>query len=360
MQHSVVEFGEDQEYLMDHEAFAVADCLEFCEALIQREYGGEPGEILTEPYLPVDGRKIKKGDKTFEGTTAGYCDKAIVSKCQRFADIIDWKFGMFSVTDAEQNIQGMSYLLGLVRKFPKLERVTVHFISPHRDEWSFHTFRRQDFRWIYLRVVTAVRNAVEASNLADAGDFSRATPGQSACLFCARSTTCPVLTQKCIDIGRKVRPLELPADLNPRVCFDPKNAGIGLKLAAVVKSWAEDYRRCISEKTVDELDYVPKGYILVTGQKRVVVSVSGIREISKTKFGFSEDEVDSASDIALGKLEKILEAKTPRGSKEAASKEFSAALIEAGYVEKTSPYSYLKMEEGVKTRTTKKKEESNG
>lgn len=354
LQHTAVELGEDQEFLMDHEALAVADCLEFCEQLVEDKYGGEPGHHLVEPELNIDTRMVvlhgasKEEKHVFKGTTSGYCDRAIVSKDETFADIIDWKFGMFEVTDAEENIQGMSYLLGLVRKFKKLQRVTVNFIAPHRDEWTFHTFEREEFDWLFLRVVTAVKRAVKAKNLVANGDWSMATPSTTACLFCKYANgECPALTSKCIELGMKRSPLEFPADIDFEMVNDPKNAGIGMRLASVVKGWAESYKSFMGNKAVDEADFIPEGYILVTASRRGVTSVAGVREVAK-KHGLTDEEVDATTDVALGKLEKLIMAKTPRGSKTSAKDEFSHELEEAGYVEEGIPYSFLKLSAGVK------------
>ena len=361
LQHTAVELGEDQEFLMDHEAIAVADCIFFCDRLIEEKYGGEVGADLTEPHLKVDTRTVTvvnapNGKFVFEGTTAGYCDRAIISKDLKRADIIDWKFGMFQVTDAEENIQGMSYLLGLVREYPTLEEVTVNFIAPHRDEWSFHTFKREEFDWLYLRVVTAVKRAVLAKNKILNGDWSMATPNPSACLFCKHAAECPALTQKCIELGMKRAPLEFPESIDFEMVHDPKNAGIGMKLASVVKGWAESYKSFMGNKAVDEEGFIPDGYILVTASRREVTDIGGVRELAE-KHGIEEEEINSVSDIALGKLEKLIMAKAPRGVKTAAKNEFSQALEDAGYVERGTPYSFLKMAEGVKKNKNQQIEE---
>jgi hypothetical protein len=347
LQHAAVEIGEDFADLEDHEALAVADCITFCEELERGKYGGRIGHILTEPHLVVDAKHIKVGGVKHKGTTAGYCDYVIVSKDETEADIVDWKFGMFEVTDAEFNIQGQSYLLGLKRRFPKLKRITVHFIAPHRDEMSFHTFEEEDFQGLYIRVCRAVQAAVEARNKTETGDFSDARPGFSACLFCKHITKCPPLIERMIEIGMKVNPLELPSDLNVEVVSDPKNAGIGLRLAGVVKGWAEGYRSFITTKTIDRLDYVPDGYTLVSSQRRSVVSVSGVKDLAR-QYGVVEEELDAASDIALGKVEAAIKSRAPRGTKGTAAQEFSRSCEEAGYVEKGAPFGFLKMSKGVK------------
>jgi hypothetical protein len=299
---------------------------------------------LKEEYLPVDGKKIRIGEEVHEGTTAGYADVILVSKDQKFADVVDWKFGMFQVTDAKDNLQGIAYLLGAVRKFPRVREVTVNFIAPHRDEWTFHTFTRDEFRELYVRVTSTVRRSIRACNTG----WDMATPSASPCSFCAFADgRCPKLNAFMLTIGRKVDPLEIPETLTPELVSDPKDAGVGLKLSAVTKAWAERYRAFLSSKAIDELDFVPEGYILQKASRRIVKSVNKVRAIAET-FGVKPEEFDGASEVALGKLEKIISATAPRGSKGLRVDEFSAALLEGGAVEKGVPYAFLKMKKGVK------------
>src|SRR5262245_32052396 len=267
LQHVAVEVGEDDGRLFDHEALAVQDCTDFCRDLIEKKYGGKPGHDLTEPYLPIDRRTIHMGDKEWDGLTAGYCDRALVSQDETFADIIDWKFGSYEVTDAQHNLQGHAYLLGLVRKFPSVVRVTVHFIAPHRDEWSFHTFDFQEYDWLRVRVERIVRKAVDARALTAAGDFSHATPSPSACRFCRHVGSCTALDCKMVELGQKLKPLAFPATLRPDL-QSPGDAARGLDLAAVAKTWAEGYRRSITNRSIEQEDFCPAGYTVQSRQNR--------------------------------------------------------------------------------------------
>jgi len=353
-QHSAVELEEDDDVLEDNQAIAVASCVAFCDNLIKRRYDGKPGHDIKEGYWPVDGKRIRlqvpsddKGgikSQTFKGTTAGYADRVFVSKCETFADVVDWKFGMFEVTDAEHNLQGIAYMLGVARKFPKVERVTVHFISPHRDEWTFHTFTRDSFGSLYVRIIKVVRDAI---NAAIEPHFESARPSPSACMFCGHLAKCTKITKMMIELGQKIDPLEFPKDLTPELINDAKDAGIGMRLSGVVATWAEAYRKAASNKSVEELDFIPEGFTLTTAQRREIVSPAGVREIA-ARYCLTTAEIDSAAKIALGKLETLIKTKAERGNKDALAKEFSDSLEAAGYVEKSAPYSFLKMTKGVK------------
>jgi hypothetical protein len=78
-----------------------------------------------------------------------------------------------------------------------------------------------------------------------------------------------------------------------------------------------------------------------------VVSVSGVKDLAR-QYGVVEEELDAASDIALGKVEAAIKSRAPRGTKGTAAQEFSRSCEEAGYVEKGAPFGFLKMSKGVK------------
>jgi hypothetical protein len=120
-----------------------------------------------------------------------------------------------------------------------------------------------------------------------------------------------------------------------------------MRLASVVKGWAESYKSFMGTLAVDQDDFIPDGYALVTASRRGVVSVAGVREVAE-KHGLKTEEIDTTCDIALGKLEKLIQAKAPRGTKTAAKNEFSQELEDSGYVENGVPYSFLKLSDGVK------------
>lgn len=349
-QHKAVEIEEDDDEMEDFEADAVVSCIEFCERLAAEKYGNEC-DILTESYFPVDNKiiKVRSGSmiKKFKGTTAGYCDRIILSKSKTEADLIDWKFGRYSVEDAEFNIQGISYALGVFRAYPSLKRVTVHLISPHRDEWSFHTFEREtDVAGMYLRVVNAVEEAIDAANTG----FEKATPSFTACLFCGDRGKCSKLEAKLIELGKRLDPLSIPEELTPELMHDPKDISIGIKLAGVVKGWADDFRSTANLLAL-ESDIVPEGYTLVPGRRRSIISNRGVIEVAK-KFGLGDEDIDNATELHISKIEKSIKLKSPRGSKDSRAKEFQDTLEGAKYVEYGQPYAYLKQTKGTTKEET--------
>lgn len=362
IQHDAVERGEDDCRLTDAHAMAVASCIEFAEERAALYPGGQ---IIREVYLPIDDevqvvtvtRIVQfdihtddgqvspgfRGETThhvFEGTTAGYLDFAVVSADETEAEIIDWKFGRNAVTEAKDNLQGISYMLGLKKKFPKLRRCWVRFVQPHIDEKSEHLFDLTNTDELYLRLRVVVGRSVEAHKR---NDFSDARPNVGTCLFCAHVGKCPAVAKLMVQLGHKFKPLQIPNNVNPTTLYDPADVDMGLRLADVAKTWAEAFRRQATEKTIENTDFVPEGYILVSNQKRKLLDPHKFAAMAKNFLPPEmHAEVDKLFDIPLGPVEDLISMSAPRGSKEKTVDEFGARLLEAGVVELGNPFAFLR------------------
>jgi len=337
-QHSALDTG-DHELLSDQQVTIVEQCLEYFEAL-RSQY--PEGKVITEKYLPID--DYRGTYKDWQGrihphlaTTAGYLDRAIVSKDRRLAEVCDWKFGEWDAEPAENNVQGMAYLLGLYREIPTLEEVTVRFVMPYRDEISFYTFRRKEFQKLHQRIRAIVFRAVEAR---EARDFTKAVPS-ATCLFCANAGRCDALAAVALKIGHKFAPAEIPEDVTPSALHDPAQAAMGLRVAQIVGAWATAFR---AQKTAQALEsgLVPNGYQLVASSDRKIVDQKKLREIC-LQFGLTDEEVDSASRFYITTLDTIIRAKAPRGSKDLAVEAITFALLSSGALEKGPEIASLRM-----------------
>jgi len=358
MQHDAVDSGLDDPRIPDYRAAAVAECIAFAEERLKAYPGGSH---CREIYLPVDDETIEIepsrqvtnvdpdtglesvgfiGGRYFVGTTAGYVDYAIISADEVEGELIDWKFGRWAVTEAENNLQGIAYMLGLKKIFPNLRYCTVRFIQPHIDFSSSHTFDLTQPDMFQLRIRTTVHRAIEAAK--NPNDFSMARPNTGACVFCAHVGRCPKVADFAVRIGKKFMPLALPADLSTLALNDPKQVAVGLKLAQVVNAWAESYRKQATMKAIEE-DFVPEGYQLVPSQKTVIKNSKAVGEMAKT-FLPEEDaaKVEALYDISITTLDKLISLRAPRGSKEATVEEFRKKLLEAGHTEMGVPFAFLR------------------
>jgi len=364
IQHDAVERGQDDSRLSDDHAAAVADCMMFAE---ERAFNYPGGHILKEVYLPIDDEVIVITHRTverfdihtddgqvspgfraapakhivFEGTTAGYLDFAVLSADYTEAEIIDWKFGRNAVTEARDNLQGIAYMLGLKKMFPTLLKCRVTFVQPHIDEKSEHTFDLTNPEEFFFRIRVVVARSIEAARIP--ADFSTARPNVGTCLFCALVGKCPKVAELALKTSAKYKPLTIPENVNPTTLSNPADVDMGLRLADVMKTWAEAFRRQATEKTIENMDFVPEGYVLVTMQKRKLLDARKFADMAKTYLPADlREEVEKLFDIPLGPVEELISAAAPRGQKERTVEEFGRRLQDANIVELGNPFAFLR------------------
>lgn len=379
MQHDVAESGEDNQHLADFKIMAVVESMKFVDERLALYPGGK---LVKEQYLPIDGEKIQVRGEPLEvltdptdpdsdtvlvptfidfiGTTAGYLDVGIVSADEETIEVIDYKFGKVAVEEAGNNLQGYSYLLGLKRKFPKAKRGVLWFFMPHRDELTGAEFNlelealvavyRQDVGWtpvksapvsMYLRIKTVVARAVEANK--DEEDYSMATPTESSCLFCARLGKCPKVRELALKVGKKYRPLEIPASVSTSVFSDPADVERGIKFAAIIKQWAESFRTGATNKTIDNPEFCPSNFTLVSTCKRVITDDRKLGDLAKTFLPPEKHkEVEKLFSISIGPLEKLISLAAKRGEKEKTVEAFGAKALADGVLENGQPYAFLR------------------
>lgn len=340
LQHAAAETGEDDPLMPDEKALGVVTAMEFLEAR-KRLHPGHT--FISEAYMPIDNDTVLSPEGVpFIGTTAGYGDAAIISADQLKAEVVDFKFGRVAVEKSENNLQGAAYALGLLHIYPNLQEIAVWFVMPHRDDVSGCVFDRAALDTLRLRIRVVVGRAVEANKIPS--DFSTATPNQGACMFCAHIGRCPKVAQIALNVGKKYAPLDIPDSISTVVFTDPKEVSNGLKLAGIIKTWAEAYRTQATAKSI-EADFIPAGYKLVATTKRKIVNAKQFGELAKTYLPPEDHaKIEELYDIPLGKVEKLISIVSPRGTKEAKVEEFGNAALAAGAIEMGKPFAFLRQD----------------
>jgi hypothetical protein len=353
--HSVVDSGEDDTRLSDDDALAAAECMDFVdlrrrlmEATAREAYeellktmpvntvvpmGPSPVEELSEVYLPIDDRKFPD----CESTTAGYVDKVLINYNCTYAEMFDWKFGIWPVEAAKDNLQGIAYVLGLFRLYPTLKHIRFYFKQPLLGVVSEHEFSREDIPALYLRVQTVVARARLAT---ETSAWHMANPAVPACNFCDRLGTCPKVAAFACVVGHKFHPLAVPAEINPSLINSPQGVVDGLRLSGVLKIWCEAFRRQASDRIIRGDAPLPPGQKIQEMQKRIVVDEAKLKGVA-LRFLTSE-EYSSTLSPTFGDLEDLIKEKAPRGQKEATVKEFQRALFDAGAVKLGDKFSFLR------------------
>ena len=325
----------DDPRLEDAQHEAVMLCKGYRDDILAKYPGGT---VIKEEYLRVDNKVLKlPSGECWAGTSGGYLDLAVISADQKVAEICDWKFGMWSVEPAETNLQGIAYLLGLVVRYPSLESVTVHFVMPHRNEIEQHTFTRDQFPALLLRVQTVVARAYEARYGSTKGQCNATI---SSCLFCGNKGTCGTLAAFALKVGKKYAPAVVPAELTPSLFSNAETATEAMGVAQLLNAWSIAVRTQITAKAIDSEDWLPGGYVLRTRSNSEVTDWWKLAKFAR-KAGVPKAALREALSITVTPLNKAIRALAARGDKEAAQQEFKRQLIEAGLLEEKPPTIFL-------------------
>lgn len=353
--HTAVERATDDLTLSDDDAGHVAFCQDFVEGRRQHMLvRGVPVEELSEVYLPIDDdtRAVPVWSaaggwkaQDVRGTTAGYIDKALVQGAR--AELYDYKFGRWPVDPPSTNLQIWAYVLGLFRHRPAVQLIRAAIIQPtHKPEVQTYIFSRKAIPGMLLRVLQVVARKQRANT---AQNFEAAVPSYPTCVFCARLGECPAAAKVVAQVGSKFYPLDIPADITPSAIHNPKDTSLGLRLATVVKVWAEAFRARISDRIMRGDAELPEGYELRTQSRRALVDAEAFRAVALRYL--TADEYAATLEPTFGAIENAINTKAPRGSKKATLDDFCQALVDAKAVDPGQPFSFLKAIPDRQTKT---------
>lgn len=337
--HAVAESRKDDASLSDDDAEAVAECLDLVEK--RKTEMGAGVQEFKEEYWPIDDLMFPDG---VSATTAGYADTVLVSASGHLAEIIDYKFGNWKVTNAKENPQGIAYALGVFHRFSTVQAVTIWFIQPLVGHTTSATFTRGQIPELYLRIQVIVARAREARAK---GDFSTATPKVPVCSFCANIGQCPRVAEFALKVGQKFYPLEISDNISPTMLHTARDTNIGMRLASVVKVWSEAFRRQLTDRVLARRADMPEGFRLETRTEREIVDMAKLKQVALQHL--TPEEFESTLSTTFGGLEEIITEKSPRGSKKEAVKAFKQALEDSGAVKRGAPYSFLKADPKAQT-----------
>lgn len=369
--HKSVETGVDDARLSDADLLAVAEAADFAEArkaqlqldaqmaaketldkfgtvLLPRDYKVEEHKEL---YLPID-------DLVFddcESTTAGYCDLLLLSHDRIYGEMIDYKFGYWTVEDAKNNLQALAYILGAFKKFPSLQRIKFFFKLPNVDQVTSTEVTRDQIPAIYLRIQVVVERARVARK---DSTFSKAEPRCPLCTFCDNLGKCPKVEALMLNVAKKYYPLEWPDDITPMKVQNPHNTSLALRLAQVAKAWAEQYRTRQLDRVLSGEADMPEGYHLERRQgNREVVDVNAFKQVA-LRFLTPEEYQSLCPPPSFGDVEELVNSKAPKGSKKNTLNMLGDLLLSEGAVKRGEPYSFLKVTND-REKSREKKNERN-
>lgn len=358
--HGVVETRTDNADLSDEDSLAAAECIDMVDhrlglmELARQNALKDMPEPLTVPEiqefkeieLAVDDCKFEDANST----TSGFLDSLLIDHTGEYAEMFDWKFGMWPVETAENNLQCISYVLGGFKHFPNLRKIKFFFRQPLIGLQSEATFTREQIPALYLRVQVVVARAREAREQIKSGNWSMATPMVPACNFCGNLGKCPKVLEKMCVVGHKFFPMEIPANLTPTMVVNTAETSLGLRLAQVVKVWADAFRAQTTDRVLRGGAQLPPGFVITSQSRRELIDKDAFKRVALTYL--SEQEYLNTLDVLFGAVEKAIQDKAPRGQKKNTVEQFQAELETAGATKKGLPFSFLRAQP-VKTEKEK-------
>lgn len=254
----------------------------------------------------------------------GTVDRVIIRGTH--VDLVDFKFGVGEIDDADVNIQGQAYLLGVMDKFPELQTATVHFIIPRRDEVLTHNYGREEMEDIRLRINMIVEKA-EFEN-------REAIPNTEGCRYCKHKLSCPALSDKMLPLAKKYSAsvedfeMSLWGSYSPAEINDPAVLSKMLNVAAVVDKWQAAAKKQATKLAVEDGEEIP-GYDLHyrTASLKIDDTQAAYDAVEHL---LSPDEFMDACDVSLPKLAKKYAEKLGRGEKKTARGTIEQSLEESG------------------------------
>jgi len=293
-----------------HEAMEFDDpskCANDEERAMYESLQGYVAQIMRGKQVTRDQREIKVNiDLGRKRSTFGTCDRFVIYSDDT-ADAIDYKTGFGAIDDAEINIQGQAYVLGLFQKFPHVKQITMYFLVPARDEVSMHTYMQSDMGSIRLRVSTVIERA-------NSGGMYNPQPG--VCDYCGFQSRCSALAEKALLIAKRYDTdgLTIPESVRGSEQDDPAKVSELLTLVPIIEAWATGVRKRATEMAVDSGIELPGYKVIEMTKPRTITSALGAYEAVKDSVDL-RDFLSTVDKVSMTKLEELFAQKAARGTK---------------------------------------------
>jgi len=236
----------------------------------------------------------------------GFVDRLQFSKCETHVDMLDWKFGWHAVEDAETNLQGISYLIGVFKKYPKVKSVTVHFVQPRIDYITYFTFCRDDLHRLEQRILTILGNTENKLY------FYK----EEICQYCG-NPECPIRMNAALMIGQQyITDLPVPKEVHSSLVKDPEEMKQLLDLIPQIEAWCASVKHhakvLIEEESLDIPGYET---FYKRGQTKVL-DVGLVYDIVSRDYGVTINEfTELFKTVPLGELQDLVAKRAPKGKK---------------------------------------------
>jgi len=268
------------------------------------------------------------------GLTFGTADVILLGA--HSATLLDYKFGRVQVEDAETNLQGWAYALGVFDLFG-VDSVTVVFLQPRCDIRSEHTFiRSADYERMRDRVATVIEQAEDPD-----GPYCL---HPTNCQYCGAKALCPALTAKAMMVFEKLpERLELPAVMDPLEIAEPDQMALALRLAPVLIEWADAVKSHALEMVRGGQE-VPGYELKHRSGRRVIKELESVWDIVRENFDVPLEGFLPACSISVTSLEKAVKGVQAHGQGAKAIRKLNQLLTAEGLCLTDPEITYLAKE----------------
>jgi hypothetical protein len=268
------------------------------------------------------------------GLTFGTADVVLIGA--HTATVIDYKMGRVPVDDAETNLQGWAYALGVFDLFG-VDSVKVVFLQPRCDLRTEHTFSRaKDYARMRDRVAAVIERAEDQE--------SPYCPHPTNCQYCGAKARCPALASKALAIVEKLPDaLELPTVFNPREITQPDQMALALRLAPVLIEWAEAVKAHALEM-VRGGEEIPGYELKHRSGRRVIKELESVWDIVHAEFELPLEQFLPACSISVTSLENAVKSIQARGQGAKAIRKLNQLLTAEGLCITDPEITYLAKE----------------
>lgn len=312
-------------------------CQDYADAEIQKHFGSSY-KLLVEPRL-----------KTEFPNTWGRADLVVLGRHGKAA-MFDWKDGQGYQGDAETNLQGWAYLLGLLNGFEDIQEVTVYFVYSRLEQVTFSVFKRDSIGPIQKRIAK-INNywerAQAGEQLHNRGD---------ACEWCSLQPDCPAWQALVPAVSERLSPSVqnmLPStwklsELSER----PEEMAKALRVMNFFSKWFAE-AKTLGKQMIEEDDLDLPGWKLINSNSGITCTdAEGAYETAVVEAGLHvEDFLECVGKMHPGKLITALAARTAsvHGTKAKAAKHWRKVLLETGVIKDGTEFSYIKIDKSVES-----------
>jgi len=308
----------------------VEKVIQYTESLI----AGMPQDGLIEESEP----RLEIPEYTF-----GFADKLIVSG--PLGHVLDAKFGRKAVSLAEDNFQIWCYVAGTFYKYPQLEEVWGHIVSPRQGEAPEpFCFNRT--------ICEQTIDRIKALFVRLEDPFNPPTPNDELCAMCKWVHKCPAV-HKTLAVVAQGLGLPTPEVFDPESMVSIRDRVISQLLKGVFKNWAEVVGTYNNEWAKIPGNELP-GFKLLERSTGVKIDKERTAEAVKllTAGYAGTEEILAACTLSVAELSKVIS--ELRGTSSKAEKETIREILadlttegKTSYLQKSRNMDIRKMLEGI-------------